>query len=46
MDFPSKQYLLDTHNLIKPHIVQTPLFESELINKALGVRVLFKCENF
>jgi threonine dehydratase len=46
MDFPSKQDLLDTHKLIKPHIVETPLLESELINKALGVRVLFKCENF
>ena len=31
--------------LLRPHIVRTPLLESELFNERLGGRVLFKCEN-
>jgi len=31
--------------LLQPHIVRTPLLESELLNDELGGRVLFKAEN-
>ena len=31
--------------LLQPHIVRTPLLESDLLNEKLGGRVLFKAEN-
>ncbi len=36
--------ILKAAELLKPHIVQTPLLENSLLNKALGGRVLFKAE--
>jgi len=38
--------LLDCHERIKPHIHNTPVLSSSLINAHIGADVFFKCENF
>lgn len=41
-----KQELLDGHKRIQPHIHNTPVLTSRLINAKIGAEVYFKCENF
>ncbi len=41
-----KQELLDCHERIKPHIHNTPVLHSRLIDRLVRAEVLFKCENF
>ncbi|MFS4468774.1 pyridoxal-phosphate dependent enzyme [Maribacter sp. 2210JD10-5] len=41
-----KQDLLDCHLRIKPHIHNTAVLSSRLINTKIGIEVFFKCENF
>lgn len=42
----NKKDLLDTHSRIKPHIHNTPVLSSSLINKIVDAQLFFKCENF
>lgn len=42
----TKKALLECHGLIKPHIHRTPVLGSRLVNKKVGAKVVFKCENF
>ena len=41
-----KEELLECHQRIKPFIHRTPVLSSRGINKELGLKVFFKCENF
>lgn len=41
-----KQALLDTHARIRPYIHNTPVLQSTTINRMVGAKVYFKCENF
>ena len=41
-----KQDLLDTVARVQPHVHQTPVLTSSLINKLCGAQLYFKCENF
>ncbi len=43
---PDKEYIIDSHSLIRKYIHHTPLLESQSINKSIGARILFKAENF
>lgn len=38
--------LISTHNVIRPFITKTPVFQSSSINKLLDCKIYFKCENF
>ena len=38
--------IYDTHDLIKPHIVRTPVLNNESLNELSGADLYFKCENF
>ncbi len=38
--------LISTHNVIRPFITKTPVLQSSSINKLLGCKIYFKCENF
>ena len=40
------QHLLDCHERIKPYIHNTAVLTSRLIDKQVGTRLFFKCENF
>jgi len=42
----NKKDLLDTHTRIKPHIHNTPVLSSSLINEIVDAQLFFKCENF
>jgi len=42
----NKNDLLDTHTRIKPHIHNTPVLSSSLINEIVDAQLFFKCENF
>lgn len=42
----TKDNLQACHNRIIPHIHNTPVLSSRLINKIIGATVFFKCENF
>jgi len=42
----NKKDLLDTHSRIKPHIHNTPVLSSSLINEIVDAQLFFKCENF
>ena len=42
----TKENLQACHNRIIPHIHNTPVLSSRLINKMVGAQVYFKCENF
>ncbi len=42
----TKQELLDCHDRVKPYIHRTPVLTSRLIDKEVGAKVFFKCENF
>lgn len=41
-----KEQLIQTHNRIRPHIHNTPVLTSHLINDIVGADLYFKCENF
>ena len=41
-----KKQLVDCHNRIKPHIHNTPVITSSLINSITGADIYFKCDNF
>lgn len=41
----TKQAIIDAHERIKPHILRTPVLNSETIDAFAGCRVFFKCEN-
>jgi threonine dehydratase len=42
----NKEFLIQVHERVKPHIHNTPVLSSELINEISGCKVYFKCENF
>ncbi len=42
----NKQQLIDCHERIKPHIHNTPVLTSRLLNEMVGAQLFFKCENF
>lgn len=42
----TKEYLLECHERIKPYIHNTPVLTSRLIDKEVGAKLFFKCENF
>jgi threonine dehydratase len=42
----SAQLLEEIHTRIKPHIVNTPVLQSDRINELVGGQIYFKCENF
>ena len=42
----TKENLQACHDRIIPHIHNTPVLSSRLINKMVGAKVYFKCENF
>ena len=44
MDF--KQRIIDAHQLLLPHIHNTPVVTSSLLNGIAGAKLFFKCENF
>jgi threonine dehydratase len=41
-----KEQLQQTHDRIRPHIHNTPVLTSHLINEIAGADLYFKCENF
>ena len=41
-----KQSLLDTRRRILPHVHNTPIFTSTLLDDLSGAKLFFKCENF
>lgn len=43
---PGKETLIRVRELITPHIHHTPLLTNSTIDRMLGARVYFKCENF
>lgn len=46
MSFPGKQEIIKAAQRIAPHIHHTPIHTSKAINKILGSKLFFKCENF
>ena len=42
----TKEDLIEVHHRIEPHIHNTPILTSTLINEIVGAEVFFKCENF
>jgi len=42
---PDKAALTKAHDLIKPHIHETPVLTSRLIDEISGCKVYFKCDN-
>ena len=42
----TKEDLIEVHQRIEPHIHNTPILTSTLINEIVGADVFFKCENF
>lgn len=46
MSLMNKKNLTDVHQRIAPHIHNTPILTSRLINEIVGTTVFFKCENF
>lgn len=45
MHLPSPNDVIRVYKKIRPHIVKTPLLESERLNRFLGVHLLIKAEN-
>ena len=41
-----KELLKEAHHRIRPHIHNTPVLNSRLIDQMVGAKVYFKCENF
>ena len=42
----TKDKFIECHERIKPFIHNTPIIKSELINKLIGSKIYFKCDNF
>lgn len=42
----TKKHLLECHERIKPYIHNTAVLTSRLIDKEIGAKLFFKCENF
>lgn len=45
MTLPGVQDAVEARRRIRPHVHKTPLARSDYFDKAVGARVLFKCEN-
>ena len=41
-----KKGLIECHKRIRPYIHKTPVLSSRLLDKMIGAKVVFKCENF
>lgn len=41
-----KEDIIKAHQRINPYIHNTPVLSSNLINKIVGAKLYFKCENF
>ena len=41
-----KDKFIECHERIKPFIHNTPVIKSELLNKLVGAKIYFKCDNF
>jgi len=42
---PSKEDLIRAHELVKPHIHETPVLTSRLLDEMTGAQLYFKCDN-
>jgi threonine dehydratase len=42
----TKDKFIECHERIKPFIHNTPIIKSELLNKLIGSKIYFKCDNF
>ena len=42
----TKDRFIECHERIKPFIHNTPIIKSELIDKLVGAKIYFKCDNF
>ncbi len=42
---PNKEALIKAHDLVKPHIHETPVLTSRLMNEIAGAELYFKCDN-
>ena len=42
----TKDKFIECHERIKPFIHNTPIIKSELIDKLVGAKIYFKCDNF
>src|SRR5690606_12911858 len=42
----TREHIVEAHHRIQPFIHRTPIFSSSSINKLVGARIYFKCENF
>jgi threonine dehydratase len=42
----TREHIVEAHHRIQPYIHRTPIFTSANINKLVGARIYFKCENF
>ena len=42
----TKDKFIECHERIKPFIHNTPVIKSELIDKLVGAKIYFKCDNF
>jgi threonine dehydratase len=45
VEFPDRATLLAAHGRIRPYVHRTPVFSSRSIDRMVGARVSFKCEN-
>lgn len=43
---PTLQDCLDTYHRVSPHVHNTPVMHSRIINEKYGNHIVFKCENF
>ncbi|MFT7071134.1 pyridoxal-phosphate dependent enzyme [Patiriisocius sp. Uisw_017] len=43
---PLKKVVEEAYNRVLPHVHQTPVFTSRLLNELTGAELFFKCENF
>ena len=43
---PTQQDIEETHDRIRPFIVETPVLRSDFLDELAGASVVFKCENF
>ncbi|WP_340198515.1 threonine/serine dehydratase [Ascidiimonas sp. W6] len=46
MSIPSKEAVIAAMKRIKPHVHNTPILTSTLLNEMSGAQLYFKCENF
>ncbi|UAB81511.1 pyridoxal-phosphate dependent enzyme [Marixanthomonas sp. SCSIO 43207] len=43
---PSKEAVVSSYNRVKPHVHQTPVLTSSLLDEMAQAKLYFKCENF